>query len=110
MIDIILIIAAVLFWGALGLMYCSGLDAAALHAKRSVIKSFAILLSIFPGILFALALFSYVCCSYAQRNLSKAGADIGLGILMLAALINIPTAIAWFMYFIFQISERNKQS
>ena len=59
-------------------------------------KKIAIVLSVFPGCLFAIALVSLVVCAIAERNLPPApGANIGLGLLALAALINIPTAIAW---------------
>ena len=58
-------------------------------------KKIAIVLSVFPGSLFVIALISYICCSIAERDLPKAGVDIGLGILCIAFLVNIPTIIAW---------------
>lgn len=58
-------------------------------------KKVAIALSIFPGILFVIALISYLICSVAERNLPPGGVNIGLSLLLLAALINIPTMVAW---------------
>jgi hypothetical protein len=65
-----------------------------------LMKKLAIILSIFPGILFVIALGSYVICSYLERDLPRGSANIGLGLLFLAALINIPTMVAWCIYFI----------
>ena len=61
-------------------------------------KKIAIALSVFPGVLFVGILISYICCSIAERNLPKAGANIGLCILGLAFLVNIPTIIAWIIF------------
>ena len=61
-------------------------------------KKLAISLSIFPGMLFVIALLSYVICSIVERNLPPGGVDIGLGVLLLAALINIPTMVAWLVF------------
>lgn len=61
-------------------------------------KKLAIALSIFPGILFVIALLSYVICSVAERNLPPGGVNIGLSLLLLAALINIPTLAAWLIF------------
>lgn len=58
-------------------------------------KKLAIVLSIFPGILFVIALLSYVICFFAERNLPSGGVNIGLSLLLLAALINIPTIVVW---------------
>ena len=61
-------------------------------------KKLAIALSIFPGILFVIALLSCVICSVAERNLPPGGVNIGLSLLLLAALINIPTMAAWLIF------------
>ena len=61
-------------------------------------KKLAIALSIFPGILLVIALLSYVICSIAERNLPPGGVNIGLSLLLLAALINIPTMAAWLVF------------
>ena len=62
-------------------------------------KKLAVTLSIFPGILFVIALLSYVICVIAERNLPPGGVNIGLSLLLLAALINIPTILAWVIFF-----------
>jgi len=61
-------------------------------------KKLAIALSIVPGILFVIALLLYVICSVAERNLPPGGVNIGLSLLLLAALINIPTMAAWLIF------------
>ena len=61
-------------------------------------KKLAIVLSIFPGILFVIALLSYVICFFAERNLPSGGVNIGLSLLLLAALVNIPTIVAWVIF------------
>lgn len=58
-------------------------------------RKLAIALSVFPGILFVIALLSYVICFFAERNLPSGGVNIGLSLLLLAALINIPTIVVW---------------
>ncbi|NNC89723.1 MAG: hypothetical protein HKN82_14805 [Akkermansiaceae bacterium] len=63
-------------------------------------KKLAIALSIFPGILFVIALLSYVICFIAERNMPPGGVDIGLSLLLLAALINIPTIVAWVVFLV----------
>lgn len=68
--------------------------------KLHPMKKLAIILSIFPGILFVIALGSYLICSYLERDLPPGSANIGLGLLFLSALINIPTMAAWCIYFI----------
>ena len=62
-------------------------------------KKLAIALSIFPGILSVIALLSYLVCFFAERNLPPGGVNIGLSLLLLAALINIPTVLAWVVFF-----------
>ena len=62
-------------------------------------KKIAIALTIFPGSLFVLALASYIVCSIAELGLASGSANIGLGLLCIAVLINIPTFIAWGLYF-----------
>lgn len=62
-------------------------------------KKIAIALTIFPGSLFVLALVSFIVCSIAELGLSSGSANIGLGLLFIALLINIPTFIAWVLYF-----------
>ena len=62
-------------------------------------KKIAIALTIFPGGLFALALASFIVCSIAELDLASGSANIGLGLLFIALLINIPTIIAWGFYF-----------
>lgn len=62
-------------------------------------KRIAIVLSIFPGSLFILALVSFVVCSIAELGLASGSANIGLGLLFIAFLINIPTLIVWGLYF-----------
>ena len=61
-------------------------------------KKLAIVLSIFPGILFVIALLSYVICFFAERDLPSGGVNIGLSLLLLAALINIPTVVVWVIF------------
>ncbi|MBT8044949.1 MAG: hypothetical protein KJO79_08355 [Verrucomicrobiae bacterium] len=61
-------------------------------------KKLAIALTIFPGVLFVIALISYVICSIAERNLPPGGVNIGLSLLLLAALINIPTIVVWLIF------------
>ena len=61
-------------------------------------RKLAIGLSIFPGILFVIALLSYVICFFAERSLPSGGVDIGLSLLLLAALINIPTIVVWVIF------------
>ena len=58
-------------------------------------KKLAIALSIFPGALFVIALLSFVISSIAERNLPSGGVNIGLSLLLLSALINIPTIVVW---------------
>ena len=71
-------------------------------------KNLAIALSIFPGILFVIALLSYLICFFAERNLLPGGVNIGLSLLMLAALINIPTVLAWVVFFSTKRGEGGK--
>ena len=61
-------------------------------------KKLAIALSVFPGILFVIALLSYVICFFAERSLPSGGVNIGLSLLLLAALVNIPTIVAWVIF------------
>lgn len=61
-------------------------------------KKLGIVLSIFPGILFVIALLSYVICFFAERNLPSGGVNIGLSLLLLAAFINIPTIVVWVIF------------
>ena len=61
-------------------------------------KKLAIILSIFPGILFVIALLSYVICFFAELNLPSGGVNIGLSLLLLAAIINIPTLVVWVIF------------
>ena len=70
-----------------------------IQLKLHSMKKLAIILSIFPGILFVIALGSYLICSYLERDLPPGSANIGLGLLFLAALMNIPTMVAWCIYF-----------
>lgn len=70
-----------------------------IRLKLHPMKKLAIILSIFPGILFVIALGSYLICSFLERDLPPGSANIGLGLLFLAALINIPTMVAWCIYF-----------
>ncbi len=63
-------------------------------------KKLAIALSIFPGSFLIIAFFNYVFFSFAERNLAPGGVNIGLSLLLLAALINVPTIIAWVVFFI----------
>lgn len=58
-------------------------------------RKLAIVLTIFPGSLFVLAAGSYTACRLAEAGLPSGGPDIGLGLLLVAALINIPTVLAW---------------
>ena len=71
-------------------------------------KKLAVALSIFPGILFVIALLSYVVCFFAERNLPPGGVNIGLSLLLLAALINIPTIVAWVIFFARKRGEGTK--
>lgn len=64
-----------------------------------IMKKLAIALSIFPGGLLVIALLSYVICSIAERNLPPGGANIGLGLLFLAAVVNVPTLLSWILFF-----------
>ena len=61
-------------------------------------KRVAVALSIFPGSLFVLALASFVICSIAELGLSGGSANIGLGLLLIALIINIPTIAAWVIF------------
>ena len=70
-----------------------------LKVISDTMKKPAIALSIFPGALFVIALLSYVICLFAERNLPPGGVNIGLSLLLLAALINIPTILAWVIFF-----------
>ena len=63
-----------------------------------LMKKIAIALSIFPGSLFVIALVSFVVCSIVELGLAGGGANIGLGLLALAALINLPTFVVWIVY------------
>jgi uncharacterized membrane protein YgdD (TMEM256/DUF423 family) len=66
------------------------------HAlTRNVAKWVAIGLSVFPGSLFVLALLNLVVCGILELNEPRGTANIGLGILYLSAIINVPTMIAW---------------
>lgn len=62
-------------------------------------KIVAIALSIFPGSLFVIALVSFVICGIAELGLPGGSANIGLGILFLALIFNIPTILAWSAHF-----------
>lgn len=62
-------------------------------------KRIAIALSIFPGSLFILAIGSFVVCAIAELGLAGGSANIGLGLLFIAFLINIPTFIVWGLHF-----------
>ena len=61
-------------------------------------KKLAIALTVFPGSLFALALVSFVVCSIAELGLAPGSANIGLGLVLVALTLNIPTIIAWIVY------------
>ena len=63
-------------------------------------KKLAITLSIFPGILFVIALVSYVICSIAERDLPAGGVNIGRCLLLLAAMLNVPTLMVWVFYLV----------
>jgi len=52
-------------------------------------------ISIFTGSILAIAVVSYVVCSIAEAGLPSGSANIGLGLLFLAVLINIPVLIYW---------------
>ena len=71
-------------------------------------KKLAIALSIFSGSLLIIALFNYVFFSFVERNLAPGGVNIGLSLLLLAALINVPTIIAWVVFFIRKRGEEPK--
>ena len=71
-------------------------------------KKLAIALSVFPGILFVIAFLSYVICFFAESNLPPGGVNIGLSLLLLAALINIPTIAAWVIFFAKKRGEGTK--
>ena len=71
-------------------------------------KKIALLLSIFPGSLFVLAFASYVICSIAESGLPGGTANIGLGILALAALLNLPTMVAWGAWFVSKSGSKPK--
>ncbi len=58
----------------------------------------AITLTIFPGILFVIALISYMTSSFAEMGLASGGVDIGLCLLILSAVVNIPTLVVWVFY------------
>ena len=62
-------------------------------------KKLAITLSIFPGMLFVIALVSYVLSATAEQGLPSGGVNIGLCLLMLAGMINVPTLVVWVFYF-----------
>ena len=61
-------------------------------------KKLAITLSIFPGVLFVIALVSYLGSSFAEMGQASGGVDIGLCLLILSAIINIPTVVVWEFY------------
>ena len=61
-------------------------------------KKLAITLSIFPGILFVIALVSYLGSSFTEMGQASGGVDIGLCLLMLAGMINVPTLVVWVFY------------
>lgn len=61
-------------------------------------KKLAIVLSVFPGSLLVLALASFVICSIAEAGLAGGSANIGLGLLLIAVGINIPTIVAWLIF------------
>jgi hypothetical protein len=61
----------------------------------SLMKRIAIALSVFPGSLLVLALVSYVFSSIAEAGLPGGGVNIGLCLLLLALLVNIPTILVW---------------
>ena len=63
-----------------------------------MIKNIAIVLSFFPGSLLVLSLVSFVVCAIAEMGLPGGSANIGLGLLLIAFFINIPTFIVWGVY------------
>lgn len=73
-----------------------------------VMKKFAIALSIFPGSLFIIALLNYAFFAFVERNIAPSGVNIGLSLLLLAALINVPTIISWVVFFIRKRGEEPK--
>ncbi len=75
-----------------------------------MLKSIAIVLSFFPGSVFVLALVSYAVCFVAELGLPGGSANIGLGLLFLAFVINIPTVVVWGLYFATRGSDRRSAS
>jgi len=72
-------------------------------------KRIATILSVCTGSLFILALTSCIWCSIAERDLPKGGANIGLGILYITLLINIPTIIVWGVYIFKKQGNKNTE-
>jgi CBS-domain-containing membrane protein len=64
---------------------------------RKLFFKFAIGLSIVPGTLFSIALLIYLCqyTFHSTPTIPSHGADIGLGIVCIFGVANIPALICW---------------
>ncbi len=63
------------------------------------LKKVAIILTCFPGSLLLIAVLNYLIMGFVESSRSVPGdPNIGAGLLVITALINIPTLIMWLLY------------
>ena len=78
-----------------------------MKSRRNWTKLIAIGLYVFPGSLFVLALANYVIFSILESGQPSGTANIGLAFLYMAAMINVPTLIAWLFVGISHVMDSN---
>ena len=69
------------------------------RADRIALK-FAIGLGLVPHLLFVFALFNVIVSCITEGNAPAGDPNIGVGVLLLTVLMNVPSMICWLGYFI----------